>query len=332
MTTPTQTNEQTPQASQVADLSELSFADYERVRRGGEMPVSKDKSAPEAEKASGQKPESSESDTEETEVKESKELKDDSKSDEDDEESKDLEKDKPRKSGYQKRVDKLNARIASERARADALEERLARLEREADPKAKSVDSSAKQTDGKPDPDKFDTHAEYVEALTEWKLEQKLKAREVEQNKRALETEQERLFKAHTERVKAFAEKTEDFQEVLEAVDDVPVSAAVQEIIVSSENGPELMYALAKDRDEYARICKLPPLAAARAIGKIEEKLSAKTSEAKKTEPKKLTQAPKPIAPVGGNKGSVAKSIDDPDLPFPEYVKLRREQERRKRA
>ena len=137
---------------------------------------------------------------------------------------------------------------------------------------------------------------------------------------------------AHRERVKSFADKTEDFMDVIEAVDDIPVSAALQEIIVSSENGPELMYELAKNREEYERIAKLSPLAVARELGKLEVKLAARASE-QKAEPKKLTKAPQPIEPVGsGGAGKVRKSITDPDISQAEYERLRREQLKRRQA
>lgn len=319
MTTPS--NEQETTTTQT-DLSGLEFADYERVRRGETL---ESKSAPVEETEQKESPESG---TEEPEAKEEskEELEEDSKDSKEDDSEDEAKDEKPKKKGgFQRRIDKLNA--AKAEAQREAEYWRKLALDKGAEaPKEKPETPAAK--DGKPSADDFETHAEYVEALTDWKVEQKAKALEEKQRKAALETEQQKLQSAHLTRVKSFAEKTADFEEVIADVEDIPVSAAVQEIIVTSENGPELMYELAKNRAEFERISKLPPLAAAREIGRIETRIAAKASE--KPEPKKLTKAPPPPKPVGGSKASTAKSIYDPDISFEEYERRRREAMRRK--
>lgn len=285
-------------------------------------------SAPEAE-ATEQK-DASESDPEEAEVKEDAEAE----GSDEETEAKEEAKDKPKKKGgFQRRIDKLNARIAAREQELEYWRQQAISKKDADEPKPVKADSKPKDASGKPDPDNFDTHAEYVEALTDWKTEQKLIEREAKAQRKALETEQQKLIRAHTERVKSFAEKTEDFVDVLSEVDDIPVSAAVQELIVSSDNGPELMYELAKNREEYKRICSLSPLAAARELVKLETRVLGKTSEEKKTETKKITTAPRPLAPVGkSTAGAIAKSIDDPGISQAEYERLRREQIKRRQA
>jgi hypothetical protein len=340
MTNDTQTGEQTvtaPTTESAPDLGSLSFTEYQRVRRGGEMPASPAKeSAPAAEKSQPvQKKESPESDTEELEAKES-DSEDESATDQD--ESKDDGKEKPKKKGgFQRRIDKLNAARSAAQQEAEYWKRRA--LEGSEAPKTeKKSDTQGSKTasqEGKPNPDQFETHSEYVEALTDWKTEQKLQEREQRAEKSKLEQDQKQKLEGHSKRVQSFAEKTEDFFDVIEAVDDVPVSPTLSEVILSSENGPELMYELAKNRKEYERINSLGPIAAAREIGKLEHQIAARASSAteeKKTETKKITQAPKPIEPVGRSPGKVSRSLDDPDLSFTEYEKLRRDQMRRKRG
>lgn len=278
------------------------------------------KSAPAA--SAAEQIESTESDTEETEAKES----DDSEAETSDEdvETKDSEGDKPKKkSGSQRRKERAE-RAEAEVTRLQRLVEEMA-LKGAGDSKSETR-VEPKTADGKPNPDTFDTHAEYVEALTDWKIEQRAKAEKEIQHRSQLKTEQEKAIEAHVIRVKLFAEKKKDFQDVLESVDDVPVSPTVEGEILSSENGPEIMYELAKDRAEFERINKLPPLAAARAIGKIEARLAVQASDDKKQEPKKITKAPKPIDPVGGKSGSGEKSIFDPDISQAEYERIRAKQ------
>ena len=245
----------------------------------------------------------------------------------------DQESDKPKKKGgFQKRIDKLNARISAIQQEADIWKQQALKTQAAPDATQSKVDLAPKTNDGKPDPSRFDSHAEYVEALTDWKTEQKFKEREAKQEQSKLQAAHSEKLKSHQERVKAFSEKTKDFQEAISEVDDVRLSPVVSDILITSENGPELMYELAKNRDEYERINKMTPIMAARELGKIEARISSKSS-AQKVESKKITNAPKPLDPVGASgKGSNHKSIFDSSLSQAEYEEIRREQMKRRRA
>jgi len=252
-----------------------------------------------------------------------------------DTESKEQEKSeekKPKKGGFQKRVDKLNARIAEKEREAEFWRQQALKSQGSGDAKSEpsAKNASPKAPEGKPLPEQYETHAEYVEALTEWKTDQKLKDRDEKAERDKAQTEQQKTVQAYLERKEAFSKKTPDFDDVIAEVDDIRVSPAVRDIILSSENGPELAYELAKDRDEYARICKLPPIQAAREMGKLESRILAKPSA---PEAKKITNAPKPLEPVGTGKGSAPKkSIFDPDLSQADYERLRREQMKRRQS
>lgn len=301
--------------------------------------VADEVAAPEVEKSAEEQKEvlsKEESLESETSEKEEIEAKDESESDEstdhesDDEESKDeANGEKPKKkSGFKRRVDKLNLRIAEKERELEYWKSQAlkgAGTEKKEEVAAKS-DKSASD---KPKPEDFETHAEFVDALTDWKIEQRDKAKEEQSQKAKLKTEHEKIVESHQARVKAFAEKTDDFEDVLESVDDVVPSPAVENLIVSSENGPELMYELAKNREEFLRINKLPPLQAAVAIGRLEAKLQ-KSSEEKPI--KKITKAPKPITPVGTKGSVVEKSIYDPNISQKEYERLRAKEEAAKYA
>lgn len=327
--THTEAQESTESQSSV-NADDMSFSDYERMRRGEPVAESKPKAAL-AEKSAEQK-KSPASDTEETEAKDVEDESSEEESDEEEGKEDESEKEKPRKKGgFQRRIDKLNARYAEERQQREALEQRLAQLEGAGDSKSKKVETKV-EAGGKPSPDDYESHADYVDALTDWKIDQREKAKVEHEQKSKLQTEQQKLIQDHSARVESFKKKTADFDDVLSEVDEIPVSPAVQELILTSDNGPALMYELAKNPEEFERINKLSPLAAARELGRLESKLSAQASEEKKPEPKKLTKAPKPIDPVGTGKGSVAKSIDDPNLSFSEYERMRREQLKRRQG
>jgi hypothetical protein len=336
MTTETPSTEQVTQSTTTpTDLGSLSFADYQKVRRGEALPSSEAKpSAPEA-KASEHK-EALASETKATEEKEREKTEEESSGDESEQldtaakNEQDETKPGKKKGGIQKRFDKLS-KEKSEAQREAEYWKKLA-LETKGATEAKKEPVETKKTeanDGKPKPESFDTHAEYVEALTDWKTDQKLNERDKKAEKNRFESEQSKKMQTYLEKKAAFAEKTPDFDDVIADADGIPVPHAVTQIIVESEHGPELAYELAKNRDEFARICKLPPLSAAREMGKFEAKIAALTSEAKET--KKVTNAPKPLDPVGTGKGTSGPKKPE-EMSFPEYEKHRREQLRRKRA
>lgn len=271
------------------------------------------KSAPES-KDSEQK-ESANSEAAETEESEEEgnDESDESESDEGTDKSEDSENAKPKKlGGWQRRINKITAARAADKAASQAEIDHwkaLALKQSAGEPKVEKVESKSVSASTEPDPDDFETHKDYVKAVVKWDADEREKTHQEKQQKTQLKTEQEKMLSSFQERRQAFAKSTKDFEDVLESVDDVIASPTVQELILSSENGPALMYELAKSREEFERICKLQPLAAAREMGKIEARIS-KTSESKQ-ETKKLTKTPEPIAPVGSKGSASVKSLHD---------------------
>jgi hypothetical protein len=267
--------------------------------------------------------ESTEQAPEETEEEESESENDGDESDEETE-SKEADSDKPkRKSGSQRRKE----RAERAEARVAALEERLARFENAGSEKqAPEVETQKAEPAGKPDPEQYETHTEYVEALTDWKIEQKEIARKESDRKAQFEAEQKKQIETHFAREKAFMEKTPDYAEVVKEVNYFKnASPTLEAIIVRAENGPELMYELAKDPDVYERINKLGPIDAAMEIGMIKKEISQRSSEKPKEELKKITKAPKPIEPVGSS-GKTAVTKDPEHMSQTEYEQWRRGQ------
>lgn len=234
-----------------------------------------------------------------------------------------------KKGGFQRRIDKLNARVSAKEQEAEYWRQQA--LKGASEPKKDQVDSKPSQSEGKPNVDDFTSHADFVEKLTDWKTKQALKEHTQALEQSRLQTEQANAAKSYSDRAKAFLEKHPDFNEVLADI-ETPLSATVKEIIVSSEMGPELAYELAKNPEEFERVCKLPPLAAAREMGKLESRLTVSAPQEKKTELKKITKAPNPVNPVGtGGKGAAPKSLSDPTISQAEYEKLRAEQMKKRR-
>ena len=180
---------------------------------------------------------------------------------------------KKRKGGYQRKLEK--AQREAEQARAEA-----AYLRGQMDAIKPKEEAQAKPIDGRPSVDQFDSYDEYVEALTDWKLEQ-----------REAKKENSKVESSWRERESLAQNKYEDYDEVADIKQLLPTPAMAQTIL-QLELGADVLYWLGKHPQENARIRALSPLAAAAALGKIESQL------AKPTPKPKTTQAPAPISPV----------------------------------
>lgn len=109
--------------------------------------------------------------------------------------------------------------------------------------------------------------------------------------------------------------------ELLEIENDatLPVSLPMAIAIKESEGAPSILRYLAAHRDEAARIARLNPIAAAREIGRIE----AAATSSPKAQTRTVSQAPAPVHPVGGTRGSV--EADDEKAPIEEFIRKRNE-------
>lgn len=247
----------------------------------------------------------------------------DDESDQDESEEKDEQKPK-KKSGFKKRIERFQKRLSEK-------EQELAHwkseaLKNNAESKKQGPSKTEQSTDlsKKPKADDFDTHEEYVEALTDWKLEQKEVERERLAKEKSAKDDYQKQVESFQSKVKDFEKDHDDFQDVMSEVDDIPLSFSLQDAILTSDIGPAIMYELAKNREELERISALGPVQAAREIGKIEARLSSiqKQETAQKTKTK--TKAPPPISPLSGsNSGSLQKRPDE--MSGDEYLKWRKQ-------
>ncbi len=255
-----------------SDTKESVAAD---AAKGAAQPVKVDetKSASEALEASDEI--TDESDTSENDAESA-----DAESDDDQDESLEAKEDlKPKKNGAEKRIKKLVTERNTVREERDYWrQEALKRSgDTEKEPAAKTPPKQAASIEGKPTPDDFETHADYVDALADWKVEQKLKERDQREQETRVKTEYQKRTDSFRTQVKTFQETHDDFADVIEAVDDIPMSPIVQDIFLEAENGPELMYELAKDRKNYERICRMNSKDAAFAMGQFTARIAKQT-------------------------------------------------------
>ena len=132
------------------------------------------------------------------------------------------------------------------------------------------------EAEKKPSAADFSDYDTYVEALAEWKAEQKVsealerRQQSSEQAKKAAEARE--VAKAWTERQNAARSVFSDYDAVVGSA-DVTITPAVSDILLTSDKGPEVAYYLAKNPTVVERLNALSPTAAAREIGRLEAAL-----------------------------------------------------------
>jgi hypothetical protein len=235
-----------------------------------------------------------------------------------------------KKSGFQKRLDKLTKRAADERREKEYWkQEALKNAKAQPGEQIQSAKETPKAADTskKPDSKDFETHDEYNEALTDWKVDQRLAREKASQRELELKGERDKVLKTHLDRVSEFKKSTPEFEDAMEDIRDMPISNLVQSAIVDSEFGPQIMLEFAKNPEELLRLNAMTEGSVGKAIGRMEARFE-KSSEGSKAETPaetsaaKVTKAPKPISPLN-SKAVHTKSIRD-ELPYDEWVKVRR--------
>ena len=238
---------------------------------------------------------------------------------EDDGESSDEEKPKKKFRGYKRRNQKLNARISE-------YERELAQLRAGATQKTQETPEPTKtaMSAGQPDPDNFETFADYTKALVKWERDQE---REAERKEKAKEEYTNRVNE-HNKRVSQYAKENPAFKESIQSAldvlgEDFRLSETLEDEVLSSEMSHLILEELAQDLDEFERINALPANKVAREIGKIEARLTySKPQKTTGEETKKITKAPPPLKTLG-NKSTGASTKSPDEMDFREYKKWR---------
>lgn len=194
--------------------------------------------------------------------------------------------------GVQKRIDRLTREKYEAKAKADVLEQMIQQRPQQAN-----------SQDGKPKLSEFKEPEAYIEALTDWKMEQhnqKAQAGEVQAKQQTFEQKREKLL-SDAESLGDF--DRDDFSE------NVKVTPVMAEAILDSDTGAKLLVHLNANPEEASRIANLSPARQAAEIGKLEAKLSSAP---------KVSKAPSPITPLGAN-GNTSTSKDPARMSNEEY-------------
>jgi len=227
--------------------------------------------------------------------------------------------------GVQKRIDEVTRQKHEAQRKYDQAQADAAALRREIEqlknnqpkPDAKTL------SNGAPDPDKYDAgryDPDYLEAMIDYKANQLVSQRLGEADKQT--SAAKRSQEINTLEAKA-KEQYQDYGEALTDLTRHPLATvpAFIELVRDSENPAELSYFLGKNPEELDKIGNMNTTQAMRYIGRLEARLLDKPSL--EPDKKPVTNAPKPIAPVGSAKGS-AVTKDPAKMTMDEYAAYRR--------
>jgi hypothetical protein len=218
--------------------------------------------------------------------------------------------------------------------RIDELTRKVRENEREAlywKTRAEAAAAPPKEAPKKPTPDQFDDYGAYVEALTDFKADEKVNTALDAREKAAAEKQQAQTrVTTWNERVIEARKSIPDYDAVM-AASEVPIADFVLDELRDSELGPQLAYHLDKNPDVAAKLNTMNPRQAAREIGRLEAKLMSTVSaspdpvevpkEAEPPAPKvKTTNAPPPVKPVGQGRST---AVDLSKASMDDYVKQR---------
>jgi chorismate mutase len=190
----------------------------------------------------------------------------------------------PQKKGAETRKQQLHAEIQellNERARLRAEAAAAKPDENKADPSPASTD--------KPKAEAFTSWDEYQEALTDWKVEQKLTARETAAAEKRAQAEAATAAEKQQQQITAARAKHADFDQVV-LDPSLTITPHMYQALQQLPDGAEVAYQLGKQRAEAERIAALPPLQQVLEIGRF----TARLTPASAPPPKTVTSASKP--------------------------------------
>jgi hypothetical protein len=143
--------------------------------------------------------------------------------------------------------------------RALELERRIAEIQPQ-------VDTGQAKAEEKPQPANYNTQEEYIDALTEWKVDAKIRVIEQQRAREA-------LISVASSRINRAIELVPDYRDKIDAVGDTPIPPVVGSYMQKSPMIAELGYHFAEHPDVLVSLKNMEPDDQLVTIGKIEAKL-----------------------------------------------------------
>lgn len=256
---------------------------------------------------------------------------------------------------------KLQAKRGSLQARIDAITREKYETARERDEIRQRAESAERELHalktpkpaavatptGKPSVDQFQTYDEYVEALTDWKTDQKLAAADTQRAEREYRGQVQQRHAEHTqtfvERIseaeqtdpgfwakldpdvvnlrpsgslapQALAQAQQAAQQGNPGARQFLARTAIADVVFTSDHSIDLLRTLTAS--DLQRLAALPPNALYRELGKIEARFGTPAVHSGPAAAPRMSSAPAPIKPVG----SAASAGDASDITGEESV------------
>ena len=226
----------------------------------------------------------------------------------------------PERAFTQSEVDEIvNKRLAREHRKLEKLEreQEIARAVQQ----DREQRSQPQTSNDPPARENFDSYEDYLEARSDWKVEQKLSERESQFQERAAaieaQTRAAEQSRSWEERAVKAVDKYADFDSVVTNNDELPISPAMAHAIRSADAGIDVAYHLGKNPAEAARIANLDPIAQVFELGRIAATLPTA---------KPVSKATPPLDAVSGSRSQSRGSIDEPGISTDEYIRRRNAQ------
>lgn len=226
-----------------------------------------------------------------------------------------------KKGGFVKKIAKLTGELSAKEQEIETLRQQL---------QAKTMEKP-KSDLKKPVIDDYETQADFLEALTDYKIEVKAQAEKAAKEQETVKTTLQSKVDKFNANLNEFKKEKADYDDVLnEYVAEhgkIQFSAAIDELLLESDLAPQLIYEIVKDKALVDKLNGLSPLAAAKEFGKLEMGLT----KPEKKEIKTKTNAPAPLKTLTPKTATVKKDIYDPNLSYREWEQLMNERENKKR-
>ena len=179
-----------------------------------------------------------------------------------------------------------------ERQAREALEARLAALERQPAPQAPKVDEE-------PQPSQFNDAFEYAKALAEFTADKRIGEMRRQDAEAKEAVERQKVIETWASKVQQAKASLPDFDDIV-ASSSVVVNDDIRDAILESDVGPQILYHLAENDEIAEKIAGLNPKQALREIGKLEARFEAKETKSQAA-PNVRSKAPAPINPLRGS-------------------------------
>ena len=216
-----------------------------------------------------------------------------------------------------KRIGKLSKKLSEKEQEIEYWRQQAMAAKTETAP----VEVEPVEHSGKPQAGDFATNEDFIEALTEWKIEQREAA--IEATRRAND-----IKNAYFERVESFKQTAPDFAIAVGEIQDViGKDSNMVDFIIDSDVGPAIAYHLANNESELNRIMAMTPVRRIAALSKIESEFSTRRAANKTAQ-----QASAPAARLTNNTGSVVPAGNNSKPEHGDFTawKKWREQNRKK--